>query len=130
MNDTNTTVSQEPVLPAGFIESALSTKPGNFSISLGRKRVGRYKTRGEYDPCTLGCGLQRCAILLRARKARDYPPWQSRSAAEMSTGHSSCPASPLPQTVLYRPTRFLLQYYALPTVIEKLQNLWITLWIS
>ncbi len=28
-----------------------------FSISPGRKRVGRYKTRGEYDPCTLGCGI-------------------------------------------------------------------------
>jgi PIN domain len=29
----------------------------NFSKSPGRKRVGRYKTRGEYDPCTLGCGI-------------------------------------------------------------------------
>gem|GEM_PF-5085854 len=27
--------------------------------------MGRYKTRGEYDPCTLGCSLRRCAILLR-----------------------------------------------------------------
>ena len=29
------------------------------------KRADRYKTRGEYDSCMLGCGLQRCAILLR-----------------------------------------------------------------
>jgi len=55
----------------------------NFSKSPGRKRVGRYKTRGKYVPV--------------------------RSAA-----------ASLPQTVLYRPTRFLLQFMALPAVIERL----------